>query len=125
METRKIKFNEEYWNSIRYERKTTTIRLTDKNLRAGDKVKAVFLTYAGEEYGDDYKYPQTLLIKRISEIQVKNLTEDDAKREDCKNLNELLNILSNIYPELRLNDKVYIFHFENLDRYVPINEKWI
>ena len=120
METRKIKFNEEYWNSIRYERKTTTIRLTDKNLRAGDKVKAVFLNYKGEEYGDDYKYPQTLLIKRISEIQVKNLTEDDAKNEACENLNELLNILSNIYPNLKLNDTVYILLFENLDKKKPL-----
>ena len=102
METRKIKFNEEYWKSIHYERKTTTIRLTDKNLRAGDKVKAVFLTYAGEEYGDDYKYPQTLLIKRISEIQVKNLTEDDAKREDCKNSprHRLLRRLADVWEDV-------------------------
>lgn len=119
---REIKFKDDYYLLIHNGEKTTTIRLNDKGLKAGDTARAIFLDFEGKRHREEYGYctSQKLLIKRIAETQVKNLTEDDAKTEACKNLNELLNTLSDIYPDLKLNDKVYVFSFENLDQRKPI-----
>ncbi|MCD6563594.1 MAG: ASCH domain-containing protein [Thermoproteales archaeon] len=109
MKTRKIgkylRFKKEYVKKILEGRKTTTIRKGILSLSHD----TVYLESNGKIYG-------RLALKSVRYTKLSNLRESDAKADGFKNLDELKNALTDIYPDIKDDDWVTIIKFQ------PINQ---
>jgi len=98
----KINFDEEFVDLIIKGEKTTTVRRGIKSYPVG---RLVELTV-------NYK-PFTLAkVKKVVVKRVKELTDEDAKRDGFNTRDELISALKRIYGDIADDEFVTIVHFE-------------
>ena len=101
-----LKFNSSFYNPIMEEIKTSTIRADSKPLNVGD------ICYA---YFNDIQTVMFVLIKDHYAKRVMDLNKDDALTEGYLHEDLLKKELTNIYPDLAVDDYVYIYKFKGLN----------
>ncbi len=102
----KINFDKEYVDLIIKGEKTTTVRRGIKSYPVG---KLVELTV-------NYKPFTIAKVKKVVVKRVKELTDEDAKRDGFNSREELISALKRIYGDIAEEEFVTIVHFELADR---------
>lgn len=113
-----FKFNEDFFDVIDSNVKTSTIRSSSKPVNVGDEVYAYFPSSKKDD--------KVMLIKIIDHYakKVKDLTEKEAYLEGYRHADLLKHELYNIYPNLNDNDYVYIYIFEQINDSDILSRFW-
>ena len=100
-----LKFNEDFYKPVIDEVTTSTIRGNSKPLNIGDYVYA--------QFSED----NVCIIKITNHYakRLKDLTIKEAEREGYKHVNLLKHELKNIYPNIKDDDYVYVYHWHILN----------
>ncbi|MGB9786755.1 MAG: ASCH domain-containing protein [Infirmifilum sp.] len=109
-----LSFRLRYLEKILRGEKTTTIRKGILQPQSDE----VFLESGGQIYGE-------ARVKSLRFTRVSELTKDDALKDGFNSLEDLLDALKEIYPDIKEDDWVTIISLEEITRYsspVPVNE---
>ena len=104
MRYRKLKFKPEYLRLLKDGRKRTTIRM-EKKYRVGETV------YIADTNGRIYG---KAVIEDVREKRLGDLTYSDAVIDGFDSLEDLMDIIRQIYGDIDRNKTVYIYHLKIL-----------
>ena len=102
----RINFDEEFVEPIMSGRKVTTVRRGIKSYPVG---RIVELTAGGNTFA-------LARVKKVVVKRVRELNDDDAKRDGFESRNDLLSALKKIYGDVRDSEFVTVVHFEVLKK---------
>lgn len=108
-----LMFSREYWDALVSGAKRATIRVGDTGLKAGDEV---FVHCGGYLLGK-------VRIVGVSRKRVKDLTEEDARKDGFASLEELLGALKRHYPRMGKRTVVSVVEFEWIERRTPVSSE--
>ncbi len=102
----KINFDEEFVEPIVSGRKVTTVRRGIKSYPVG---RVVELTAGGSTFA-------IARVKKVVVKRVRELNDEDARRDGFESRNELLSALKKIYGDVKESEFVTVVHFEVLKK---------
>ncbi len=100
----RINFDEEFVEPIVSGRKVTTVRRGIKSYPVG---RVVELTAGGNTFA-------LAKVKKVVVKRIKELSDEDARRDGFESRDELLSALKKIYGDVKENEFVTVVHFEVL-----------
>jgi len=101
MEQKRINFDSEYIEAIMDRKKVTTVRKGIKRYPVG---RIVDLTAENKPFA-------RARVDKVVVKRVKELTDEDAKKDGFNNKEELIEALKRIYGKIKENEFVTIVHF--------------
>jgi len=102
---KKIMFSKEYEKKLRKGSKTSTVRLGKRKFSVGEVVELVV----------NNKPIAKAMVTRVEYLKVKDLTDEQAKKDGFTSRNKLLKALKKHYPKIKDDSVVALIEFKKIE----------